>query len=125
MYPKQEHKGGNSQRATVSLREVVDIHSDSATGGQPNPVYDNEVATGVMAEVLQVAGGEIVRNIQVEGSVTFVVSMRVQDETITEHMRITVGSGRYSGRQLYVHRVHDVTDRSRPVFLQIHCKEKR
>lgn len=124
-YPKQEHRSGNSQRATVAMRDVVDIYKDSAKGGNPNPKYDCLLVENVLSEILQVAGGEIVRGIQVEGITTFVVSIPwLETLAINEQCEVKVNSGIYEGWRLFAHRVHTETGRMRPKMLQLHCKAR-
>jgi hypothetical protein len=122
-YPKQEVKTGFSKRATVSRRDRITIAQDAAPGGSSNPQYTQLLATGVPAEVLQVAGGEYIRGKQVEANTTFVISIgNLPNILLDARCQITVLSGVYKNMVLYNHRVHFETDRARPRMIQLHCK---
>jgi hypothetical protein len=120
-YPKQE---SGTVRGTVCYRDVVAIREDSAPGGATQPRYDRLLYGELLAEVLQVAGGEFVRGRQVEARTSFVVSVDVMPG-ISERCEVEILSGPYSGRKVYVSRVHHETARSRPVNLQLHCGDRR
>jgi hypothetical protein len=116
-YPKQE---SGSVRGTVCYRDAVTIREDSAPDGASQPVYDRIVHPELLAEVLQVSGGEFVRGKQVEARTAFVVSI---DTVPGIHVRceVEILTGPYAGRRIYVGRVHHESARSRPENLQLHC----
>lgn len=120
-YPKQET---GTVRGTICYRDVVTIREDSAPDGASQPAYDRAVHPELLAEVLQVSGGEFVRGKQVEARTTFVVSI---DSVPGIHNRceVEILTGPYAGRKVYVGRVHHETARSRPVNLQLHCADSR
>lgn len=121
-YPKQEHKTGSTQRATIAKRDIVTIYADAAPGGAANPQYTQLLGRDIPAEILQVSGGEIVRGKQVEADTGFVVSIDwIEGITINARCSVLVGSGFYAGQTLYTQRVHAETARSRPTNLQLHC----
>jgi hypothetical protein len=120
-YPKQE----TSRRATVSKRDRVTIYADAASGGSSNPNYSQLLAEAIPAEILQVTGGERIRGKQVEANTQFVVSIdNLPDITLNARCKILVTSGVYQNSELYSHRVHFETDRSRPRAIQLHCRSK-
>lgn len=121
-YPQQEHKTGNTQRATVSKRDIVTIYQDAAPGGATNPEYSQLLGEDIPAEVLQVAGGEMVRGKQVESGTSFVVSVAwIDGLSLSAKCSVVVGSGFYAGQTLYTRRIHTETNRSRPAAFQLHC----
>jgi hypothetical protein len=119
--PKQE---SGTVRGTVSYRDAVAIREDSAPGGASQPKYDRLLYCDLLAEVLQVWGGEIVRGKQVEARTNFVVSIDIMPG-INERCEVEILTGPYAGRKVYVGRVHHETARSRPVNLQLHCSDRR
>lgn len=124
-YPKQEIKTGNSKLATVSRRDVVAIRADAAPGGASNPQYTQELGSQIMAEILQVSGGEVVRGKQVEANTSFVVSIRwISGLAVDAKCEVEVLSGVYAGQKLYTRRVHFETERSRPKGIQLHCSTR-
>ena len=124
-FPKQEHKTGNTQRATVCKRDAVTIRRDNAAGGASNPVYDRLLAANVMAEIIQVSGGEMVRGRQVEANTQFVVTVDyVADLLPTARCEIEILSGIYVGQFVYTKRIEYETGRARPMNIQLHCGAK-
>ena len=124
-YPAQQHKTGTGQRAPVSFREIVDVYTDAAKGGQSNPVYTDKLAANVHAEIIQVSGGEVVRGRQVEGVVSFVVTTRyLPTLDINSKTMIHICSGPHKETSVYAHRVFIEAQRGRPRMLQIHCKSE-
>lgn len=121
--PKQEHKTGLSQRASVSLRDLVTINKDNAPGGAANPSYGLELGTNIHAEILQVGGGEIVRGIAVEANTKFVVTINYHPSLgVDDKCEVVIGSGVYSGQKLYSNCIHFETPRGMRRKTQIHCK---
>ncbi len=120
-YPKQE---SGTVRGTVAMRDVVCIREDSAPDGASQPKYDRVIYPELLAEVLQVSGGEIVRGKQVEAKTSFVVSVD-QMPGIDNRCEVEILTGPYEGRKIYVGRVHAETARSRPIGYQLHCSESR
>lgn len=124
-YPKQEIKSGNSTLATVAKRDVVAIRKDAAPGGAANPQYTLVLGSQVMAEVLQVSGGEMVRGKQVEANTHFVVSINwIDGLAVDAKCEVEILSGIYAGQKVYTKRVHFETDRNRPKAIQLHCSAR-
>jgi hypothetical protein len=118
-YPKQE----TASRATIARRERVTIHRDAAAGGASQPSYTQLLGASVPAEILQVAGGEVVRGRQVESHTRYVVSIGyLPGMSLDARCKIAVLSGVYTGLDIYTHRVHYETSRGRPVAIQLHGK---
>lgn len=121
-YPKQETVSGNSLRATVCKRDAVTIRRDDAAGGSANPDYSKLLAANVMAEVLQVSGGEFVRGRQVEAGTRFVITVDyLPDIAPTAKCEVEILSGVYVGQRLYTQRIEFETARGRPRDMQLHC----
>jgi hypothetical protein len=99
---------------------VIAIREDSAPSGSSQPRYDRVLYAELLAEVLQVSGGEIVRGKQVEAKTSFVVSVD-HVPGIDHRCEVEILTGPYAGRKVYVGRVHYETGRSRPVNIQMHC----
>jgi len=116
-FPKQET--GNI-RGTVSYRDVCTIREDSADGGMGQPRYDRVVIQNLLCEVLQVSGGESVRGHTVEAGTAYVVCCNIESG-IHERCEVEILSGPYTGRKMYVGRVHYETGRARPMNMQLHC----
>ncbi len=112
--------------APICYRDRIDIHANAAVAGSTQPSYTDELCAQVPAEVLQVAGGEVIRGKTVEAITSHVVSMRnIPSISITAECRVTVNTGIYKGQLLYVHRVHFENMHGRPVRLQLHCKTRK
>ena len=120
-YPKQET---GTVRGTICYRDVVAIREDCAPDGASQPKYDRLLYPELLAEVLQVSGGEMIRGKQVEAKTVFVVSCDFMPG-IHERCQLEILTGPYAGRKVYVGRVHHETARARPVNLQLHCSVSR
>lgn len=124
-YPQQEGVSGNSRRATISKRDIVTIYADAAPGGASNPEYTLLLGEDILAEVLQVSGGEQIRGKQVEAGTSFVVSIAwIDGLSLNAKCAVTIGSGFYAGETLYTRRIHVETDRARPKAFQLHCSSR-
>lgn len=106
------------------MRDVVCIRADAAPAGSTQPKYTNVLYADLLAEVLQVSGGEFVRGKQVEARTSFVITVD-QMPGIDNRCEVEILTGPYEGRKVYVGRVHAETARSRPIGYQLHCSESR
>ena len=123
-YPKPEKFTSATVRGTVCYRDLVTIRRDISPGGSGQPEYNEIVATNLPCEILQVAGGEVVRGRQVEARTSFVVSCPTIDgltSLVDARCEIEILTGPYTGQTIYLGRVHHEQARSRPLALQLHC----
>lgn len=116
-------KQGTARMAPIAYRDRVKIMADEAAGGASQPSYTSEVAPSLPAEVIQTAGGEIVRGKQVEAITVFVICLRFNPSLMfTAKCEVTILSGLYQNQVVYVHRVLYENEHGRPARVQLHCK---
>lgn len=99
------------------LREYIKLEQDASNAGDEVPSFTGTSwDENIPAEVIDTAGGEMVRGRQIDAEIDCVVTIRYRSG-VNHSMRIQTSAG----RTLNIRKVLDKDGRRR--FLELHCSE--